>query len=110
LPVLRAVFRDRPGPRSRLGDRQTTAQRFLSGEGEVVHLVAHRVTDLSNALASVGSRDTNFPLPHGRGDEVRHSNPSLDPLSLPPKGLEAHGVPIHDLHIDTIKVKTRDFQ
>jgi error-prone DNA polymerase len=82
----------------------------IQREGEVVHLVAHRVSDLSNALASVGSRDTTFALPHGRGDEVHHSNHGLDPLSLPPKGLEAHGVPVPDLHIDTIKFKTRDFR
>jgi error-prone DNA polymerase len=78
--------------------------------GEVVHLVAHRVSDLSNALASVGSRDATFPLPHGRGDEVHHGSPRLDPRSLPPKGLDARDVPIPDLHIDTIKVKTRDFR
>jgi error-prone DNA polymerase len=46
----------------------------IQREGEVVHLVAHRVSDLSNALASVGHRDATFPLPHGRGDEVRHSS------------------------------------
>jgi len=82
----------------------------IQREGEVVHLVAHRASDLSNALASVGGRDATFPLPHGRGDEVHHCNPDLDPRSLPPKGLEAHGIPIPDLHIDTIKVKTRDFR
>jgi error-prone DNA polymerase len=49
-------------------------QGRIQREGEVVHLVAHRVSDLSNALASVGHRDATFPLPHGRGDEVRHSS------------------------------------
>ena len=44
----------------------------IQREGDVVHLVAHRVSDLSNALASIGSRDATFPLPHGRGDEVHH--------------------------------------
>ena len=33
----------------------------IQREGEVVHLVAHRVTDLSDALTSVGGRDTTFP-------------------------------------------------
>ena len=51
----------------------------IQREGEVVHLVAHRVSDLSNALASVGHRDTTFPLPHGRGDQLRHGSPGLDP-------------------------------
>ena len=49
----------------------------IQREGEVVHLVAHQVSDLSNALASVGGRDTTFPLPHGRGDELHHAGPRL---------------------------------
>ncbi len=82
----------------------------IQREGEVVHLIAHRVTDLSDALASVGGRDTTFPLPHGRGGELHHGSPGLDPRSLLPKGLEARDIHIPDLHIDTIKVKTRDFR
>ncbi len=58
----------------------------IQREGEVVHLVAHRVSDLSEFLASVGSRDTTFPMPHGRGDEV-HGNPVLDPCIPPPEVL-----------------------
>jgi error-prone DNA polymerase len=50
----------------------------IQREGEVVHLVAHRLTNLSNTLASVGSRDAIFPVPHGRGDELRHgSSPTI---------------------------------
>ncbi len=82
----------------------------IQREGEVVHLVAHRVSDLSNALASVGGRDTTFPLPHGRGDELHHASPGLDPRGLPPKGPEAPDIHIPDLPIDTIKLKTRDFR
>ncbi|WGR61629.1 error-prone DNA polymerase [Paracoccus ferrooxidans] len=50
----------------------------IQREGEVVHLVAHRITSLSRELASVGERDEAFPLPHGRGDEFRHGAPSRD--------------------------------
>jgi error-prone DNA polymerase len=39
----------------------------IQREGEVVHLVAQHLTDLSSVLASVGDRDVTFPLPHGRG-------------------------------------------
>jgi error-prone DNA polymerase len=78
-------------------------------EGEVVHLVTHRVSDLSEFLASVGSRDTTFPMPHGRGDEV-HGNPILDPCSPPPEGQTARDIPIPDIPIDPIKLKTRDFR
>lgn len=79
-------------------------------EGEVVHLVAQRLTDLSAELASVGERDDAFPLPHGRGDEFHHGSPTPDPRGLPPKGLRTRDVYIPDLHLDTIKVKTRDFR
>jgi error-prone DNA polymerase len=79
-------------------------------EGEVVHLVAHRITDLSRELASVGDRDAPFPLPHGRGDEFHHGSSAPDPRGLPPKGLRTRDIYIRDLHIDSIKVKTRDFK
>jgi error-prone DNA polymerase len=81
----------------------------IQREGEVVHLVAHRVSDLSEFLASVGSRDITFPMPHGRGDE-EHGNPVLDPCSPPPEGQTARDIRIPDLHIDTIKVKAREFR
>jgi error-prone DNA polymerase len=61
----------------------------IQREGDVVHLVAHRFTDLSPELASVGNRDAAFPLPHGRGDEFHHGGPGIDPRSLP-KGAARH--------------------
>ena len=79
-------------------------------EGEVVHLVAQRLTDLSAELASVGDRDAALPLPHGRGDEFHHGSPTPDPRGLAPKGLRTRDIYIPDLHIDSIKVKTRDFR
>jgi error-prone DNA polymerase len=65
---------------------------------------------LSDALASVGRRDTTFPLPRGRGDEVPHGGSGPDPSELPPKGLRMRDIHIPDLPIDTIKVKTREFR
>jgi error-prone DNA polymerase len=80
----------------------------IQREGEVVHLVANQLTDLSGELASVGNRDTPFPLPHGRGDETRHGGPGLDPRSLP-KGFRPRDMD-PTLRVDPIKVKTRDFR
>jgi len=82
----------------------------IQREGEVVHLVAYQLTDLSAELASVGARDAVFPLPHGRGDQVTHGGTGPDPRELPPKGLRTRDIYIPDLHIDTIKPKTRDFR
>ncbi|RWH69584.1 MAG: DNA polymerase III subunit alpha [Mesorhizobium sp.] len=81
----------------------------IQREGDVVHLVAQRITDLSADLASVGSRDAAFPLPHGRGDQVRNGGSGPDPRELPPKGLRTRDIYIPDLHIDTIRVKARNF-
>jgi error-prone DNA polymerase len=78
-------------------------------EGEVVHLVAQRLTNLSSELASVGERDGEFPLPHGRGDEVHHGS-TPDPRGPRSKGLRPRDIYVPDLHLDTIKVKTRDFR
>jgi error-prone DNA polymerase len=82
-------------------------QGRVQREGEVAHLVANQLTDLSAELAAVGDRDDGFPLPHGRGDEFHHGGPGLDPRSLPPKPRDIY---VPNLHIDSIKVKTRDFR
>jgi error-prone DNA polymerase len=80
----------------------------IQREGEVVHLVVHRLTDLSAELASVGGRDAVFAMPYGRGDQVRTGG-GPDPRDLPPKGLRTRDIYVPDLHIDTIKVKSRNF-
>jgi error-prone DNA polymerase len=76
-------------------------------EGEVVHLIAYQITDLSAELASVGGRDATFPMPASRADHTHHGGP--DPRDLPPKGLRTRDIYIPDLHLDTIKVKSRNF-
>jgi error-prone DNA polymerase len=58
----------------------------------------------------VGDRDDGFPLPHGRGDEFHHGSPGVDPRSLPHRVLNPRDIYVSDLHIDNIKVKTRDFR
>jgi error-prone DNA polymerase len=57
---------------------------------------------------AVGERDDGFSLRHGRGDKFRHGNPDIDPRNLPPKGPRPRDIYVPDLHIDGIKVKTRD--
>jgi error-prone DNA polymerase len=76
-------------------------------EGEVVHLIAHRLTDLSAELASVGDRDGAFSVPRGRGDEAK-SGGRPDPRET--LGRKVRDIYVSDLHIARIKVKTRDFR
>jgi error-prone DNA polymerase len=75
-------------------------------------LISKRSRPIEKAadLAGVGERDMGFPLPHGRGDEFHHGSPGIDPRSLPPKGPKPRDIYVADLHIDSIKVKTRDFR
>lgn len=75
----------------------------IQREGEVVHLVAHRITDLSHELRSVGEREGPFPLPHGRGDEFHHGIPSTDRRGLPKRSEIADESEAH------ITVKGRNF-
>jgi len=84
----------------------------IQREGEVVHLVAHDLVNLSAELASVGDRDGAFPLPHGRGDEFHHSCPRIDPRDRPSgdAAAKARDIYVADLPIDTIRIKSRDFR
>jgi error-prone DNA polymerase len=90
--------------RAILGSGMLAVHGRIQRVEDVVHLVAHRLTDLSADLAGVGDRD--FPLPHGRGDELHHGSPGVDPRSLP----KARDIGNAYGHIDRIRVKARDFR
>ncbi|AWX93256.1 hypothetical protein DPM13_09405 [Paracoccus mutanolyticus] len=100
------------GPRSSRPSRRrcsTTAQRGtrqIQLAGDLVPSVVHRLSDLSAPLASVGNRGD--PPPDGRGEEFHQATPTPDPHSPhPPKPRDMF---VRDLHLDTIKVKGRDFR
>ncbi|WP_166096797.1 error-prone DNA polymerase [Rhizobium flavescens] len=80
----------------------------IQREGEVVHLVAQRLFDFSDDLSSLDERDGDFPLPHGRGDQVKHGG-GPDPRDNPKPAVQARDIYIPDLHIDTLKVRSRNF-
>ncbi|WLR97854.1 MULTISPECIES: error-prone DNA polymerase [Shinella] len=83
----------------------------IQREGDVVHLVAQRLFDFSSDLGSLGERDGAFPLQKGRGDEfATGSAGSPDSRDRPKAGVQARDIFIPDLHIDTLKVKARNFQ
>jgi error-prone DNA polymerase len=74
-------------------------QGRIQREGEVVHLVANQ-------------RRTRWRLPVAAWPPRRipSRRPGIDPRSLPPKGPKPRDIYAPDLHIDSIKVKTRDFR
>jgi len=92
-----------------MGSSMLTASGRIQREGEVVHLIAQTLSDLSAELATVGSRDAAFPLPHGRGDQAAHAGGGPDPRVKPPGAFRARNLADPYWHISEIKVKSRDF-
>ncbi|NJO67498.1 MAG: DNA polymerase-like protein [Rhodospirillales bacterium] len=106
-------------------------------EGEVIHLIAETLTDLTPLLDQVGDGEMALPLPHNRGDEARHGG-SADAREEKARHTSAWGARARDLFIPdgylhssprqtgrpaggihrctgdrpepTIRIKTRDFR
>jgi hypothetical protein len=77
-------------------------------EGEVIHVIAEHLTDLSGLLGQVGGRDEELRLPHGRGDRAKHGG-GPDPHGA--LGRKPRDIYIPDLRIEgAINVRTRDFR
>ncbi|MBB3890573.1 error-prone DNA polymerase [Phenylobacterium haematophilum] len=97
-----------------LGASMLGVQGRIQREGDVIHIVAAKLFDLSGQLAGIGQREAAFPLPHGRGDEFHHGAPREDPRSRPKGVPAAREIYIPDLHIDVLKdrelVKSRNFR
>ncbi len=82
----------------------------IQREGDVVHLIARKLHDLSSDLASIGDRDAPFPLPHGRGDEGHHGGAAADsrcPDHATPKPRDIY---IPDLSLEAIRLKSRNLR
>jgi error-prone DNA polymerase len=76
---------------------------------DVIHLIVEQVTDLTADLRTVSGLDTAFPLVPGRGDEAKHGGHGPD--SRDPRPIaKPRDIYIPDLHIETIKLKARNFR
>ena len=84
----------------------------LQREGEVIHVIAERLLDLSGALRRVGECCA-VPLPHGRGDEARAGN-GIDPRGaakpLGPRPKEDYNPNLLIQRERGIRVKPRNFR
>ncbi|OCJ02309.1 hypothetical protein A6U86_32350 [Rhizobium sp. AC27/96] len=80
----------------------------IQREGEVMHLVAKQLSDLSGDFVGLADRDTEFRRPSGRGDEFAHGRVEPDSRDRP-KPVVPRDLFTLDLHIDTLKVKVRNF-
>jgi error-prone DNA polymerase len=76
---------------------------------DVIHLIVESVSDLTADLKKVSGLDATFPLVAGRGDEARHGggSDSREGKPLQPKPRDIY---VPDLHIDTLKLKSRNFR
>jgi error-prone DNA polymerase len=95
--------------RAILGSRMLRVDGRIQREGDVVHLVARHVYDLSDALASIGDRESRFPLPHGRGDEAHHGGSSVDSRG-PDPNLKPRDIYVPDLSLEAIRLRSRNFR
>jgi error-prone DNA polymerase len=86
-------------------------QGKVQREGEVIHVVATHLTDMTPLLRTVGERDgaAPFPLPHGRGDEAKTGGQRPD--SRDSGWRKPRDIYVPDLRIKpAIRVKPRDFR
>ncbi|MDN5289759.1 MAG: dnaE2 [Mucilaginibacter sp.] len=90
------------------GAHMLAVEGRVQREGLVVHIVADKLIDLSDHLAGIGETEEQFQLPHGRGDEFHHGGGGTDSRTRPPRKVRDIFVP--DLHIDTLKLKPRNFR
>lgn len=82
----------------------------IQREGDVVHLVAQQLFDLSSDLSGLADRDMEFKLTSGRGDEFAHGSAGGGDARdrAPPPA--PRDIFVRDLHIDRLQIKARNFQ
>ncbi|MGR9079541.1 error-prone DNA polymerase (plasmid) [Rhizobium leguminosarum] len=92
-----------------LGSSMMAINGRIQREGEVVHLIAQQLFDLSGDLSALADRDGEFKLPTGRGDEFAHGSPGSPDSRDRAPAVKPRDIFVPDLHIDTLKVKSRNF-
>jgi error-prone DNA polymerase len=76
----------------------------------VIHLIVESVSGLTADLKTVSGLDAPFPLMAGRGDEARHCGGGPDSREGKPLQPKPRDIHVPDLHIDTLKLKARNFR
>jgi error-prone DNA polymerase len=76
----------------------------------VIHLIVESVSDLTADLKTVSGLDVPFPLVAGRDDEARHGGGGPDNREGKPPEPKPRDIYVPDMHIDTLKLKARNFR
>jgi error-prone DNA polymerase len=92
-----------------LGSSMMAINGRVQREGEVVHLVAQQLFDLTGDLSGLADHDETFRLPTGRGDEFAHGAPGT-PDSRERAVMKVREIYEPDRLIERLKVKARNFQ
>lgn len=82
----------------------------LQNTSNVIHLVVEQIVDLTDQHKRVSGLDGEFPLQSGRGDEAKHGGSGPDSREAKKPVQKPRDIYIHDLHIDALKAKARNFR
>ena len=78
-------------------------------EGNVIHVIAEHLKDMTEVLKAISGVGEPFQLAPGRGDEAKGGGGGPD--SRDPKPVvRPRDIYVPDLHIDTLKLKARNFR
>jgi error-prone DNA polymerase len=78
-------------------------------EGDVIHLIVEHLVDLSADLAAISGHGAPFPAASGRGDDAKGGG-GPDKREIGKVGPNPRDIYVPDLHIDSIKLKARNFR
>jgi error-prone DNA polymerase len=93
-----------------LGAQMMACRGKVQSVSGVIHVVAEYLIDQTELLNGVGGKDEAFVLPAGRGDEAKHGGSGLDSREPKLPTIRPRDIYVPDLHIDTLKVKARNFR
>jgi error-prone DNA polymerase len=73
-------------------------------------IIVERAADMTANLQQVSGLDVAFPLQPGRGDEAKHGGSGLDSREPKMPPIKPRDMYEPDLHIDTVRLKARNFK
>ena len=96
--------------RTMLGSTMLGCRGKVQSANGVIHLIVEYVTDLTADLKLVSGGDVPFSLVPGRGDEAKHGVSGQDSREPKQPVIKPRDMYVPDLHIDTLKLKARNFK
>ena len=96
--------------RTILGSSMLGVRGRVQREGEVTHLIVEYLRDMTSELKQISGLDAPFPITAGRGDEAKHGGHGPDSRERKTLHVKPRDMYVPDLHIDTLKVKARNFR